>query len=129
MKYLQVARRLCGKMIAILVCGAFPVGVLAQETDLSPAAPDEVRFSITPYLFLPVSTTGTSTVAGGTADIDLDLGDVFGVLRFAGSLRSELWRGDFGLILDGYYVNLNQTARFTLPGPLAGSVESSNCAG
>lgn len=124
MKNVQGIRRLYRAVTALLVFGAFPVSALAQETDLSPAAPDEVRFSITPYMFLPVSTTGTSTVAGGTADVDLDLGDIFGALRFSGSLRAELRRGDFGLILDGYYVNLNSTSRFTSPGPLGASVQA-----
>lgn len=124
MKNPQGIRRLYRTMMALLIWGALPVTAWAQDTNLAPAAPDEIRFSVTPYLFLPVTVTGTSTIAGGTADVDLDLGDLFGAMRFAGSLRSEIWRGDLGLILDGYYVNLNSTARFTLPGPLAGSVQA-----
>ena len=124
MRYLQSVRRLGCAVTALLAVVTPPSSGWAQDTNLAPAAPDEVRFSITPYLFLPISVTGTSTVAGGAADLDLDLGDLFGAMRFAGSLRSELWRGDLGLILDGYYVNLNSTARFTLPGPLAGSAQA-----
>lgn len=123
MKHLQSVRRFARIIAALLAGTILPASGLAQETSLAPAAPDEVRFSITPYMFLPVTTTGTSTVAGGSADVDLDLGDIFGALRFSGSLRAELWRGDLGLILDGYYVNLNTTSRFRLPGPLAGSAQ------
>jgi hypothetical protein len=53
---------------------------------------------MTPYLFLPVSTTGTSTVAGGSVDLDLSLKDVLKHLNFAVSGRAEAWKGDFGLI-------------------------------
>ena len=121
MKSWQSFRQVTRAIAAVLVGATVPVCSWAQESNLAPAAPDEVRFNVTPYLFLPVTTTGTSTVAGGTGDIDLGLGDILGALRFAGSLRSEVWRGDLGLILDGYYVNLKEGTSFTLPGPLSGT--------
>lgn len=66
--------------------------------------------------FLPVSTAGTSVVAGGAADIDLSLSDVFEVLNIALSGRAEAWRGDFGLIVDDYYMNIGGGETFTGPG-------------
>ncbi len=57
-------------------------------------------------------------MAGRSADIDLDLGDVLDVLDFAAAGRYEAWNGDFGIIVDANYVAIEEDA--TLPGP-AGS--------
>ncbi|WP_425092662.1 hypothetical protein [Tropicimonas sp. S265A] len=62
---------------------------------------------LTLYLFTPFETSGTSTVAGAEADVDLDLGDVLDILNFGASLRYEAWQNDFGLIVDGNYVDLS----------------------
>ncbi len=83
---------------------------------------DEWRFTVSPYLFLPVSTSGTTTVADASVDIDLDLQDIFEVLNLAVSARAEAWRGDFGLIVDGYYVNIGGDETIGLPGPAGGTV-------
>lgn len=82
---------------------------------------DDWRVSVAPYLFLPVTTTGTSTIAGVTADVDLDLSDVLEALNFAASTRFEVWKGDFGLMSDFYYVNLSGGSTVGLPGPGAGT--------
>ncbi|MEM7670014.1 MAG: hypothetical protein AAF317_12875 [Pseudomonadota bacterium] len=113
------------KTLITLILGAVTAGVpghaLAQAINIAPRGETEWSGFVTPYLFLPVTTTGTSTVGGFAADVDLDLGDIFGALRFSGSARAELWRGNFGILADGYFVNLNTTGRGTLPGPLGGS--------
>jgi hypothetical protein len=83
---------------------------------------DGWRFLITPYLFLPVTTTGTSTVAGGSVDVDLDLRDVLDALNFAASARGEVWKGRFGLITDVYYVALGGDGSIETPGPLPGTI-------
>ena len=86
---------------------------LAAALILSPAsaaAEDAWRVTVTPYAFLPVSTTGTSTVAGRGADLDLELNDIVETLNFAGSARIEAWRGDLGLMIDGYYANIGDDA-------------------
>jgi opacity protein-like surface antigen len=76
------------------------------------------RYDLLIYSFLPVRTTGTSTIAGQTVPLDLDLGDVLDLLNWALSGRFEAWRGDFGVILDANYYDLGTSG--TLPGP-AGS--------
>lgn len=93
----------------------------AQAISADPENDDSWRFSFTPYLFLPVSTTGTSTVAGVSADLDLSLSDVFDVLNFAISARGEAWKGDFGVMMDFYYINIGGGSSVQLPGPGAGS--------
>jgi hypothetical protein len=66
----------------------------------SAAAEDAWRVTVTPYAFLPVSTTGTSTVAGRGADLDLELNDIVETLNFAASARVEAWRGDLTARVD-----------------------------
>ncbi len=70
----------------------------ADPLGLRGASDDEWRFSVSPYLYLPVSTTGTSTVAGGSVDLDLSLKDVLKALKFVASGRGEAWKGDFGIV-------------------------------
>jgi len=94
----------------------------ADPLGLRGASDDEWRFTVTPYLFLPVSTTGTSTVAGGSVDLDLSLKDVLKHLDFAVSGRGEAWKGDFGIIVDTYYVNIGGDESIGLPGPAGGTV-------
>ncbi|NOD65868.1 MULTISPECIES: hypothetical protein [unclassified Ruegeria] len=71
------------------------------------------RHSITPYLFLPLSTTGTSTIDGTSVGLDLSLSEVLDVLQGAASVRYEGWNGDFGIISEVYYVRLGEDG--TLP--------------
>ncbi|MEX0277010.1 MAG: hypothetical protein AB3N19_05770 [Ruegeria sp.] len=78
------------------------------------------RHTLGLYLFTPLRTTGTSTVAGVSADLDLDLGDVLDVLDFAAAGRYEAWNGDLGLIVDANYVGIEEDA--TLPGPRGSAV-------
>ena len=73
------------------------------------------RHTLAFYLFTPLRTTGTSTVAGVSADLDLDLGDVLDVLDFAAAGRYEAWNGDLGIIVDANYVGIGEDV--TLPGP------------
>ncbi len=87
----------------------------ADPLNVQGVSDDEWRFTLTPYLFLPVSTTGTSVVADGEVDVDLDLSDVLELLNMAASVRGEAWRGDLGLVLDAYYVNLGGGSDFTGP--------------
>ncbi len=72
------------------------------------------------YLFTPLRTTGTSTVAGQSAELDLNLGDVLDALDFAAAGRYEAWNGDFGIIVDANYVGIELET--TLPGPLGAGV-------
>ncbi|WP_171236650.1 hypothetical protein [Ruegeria sp. HKCCA6837] len=94
----------------------------ASAQSLPPPGQDDEgwRHTLGFYLFTPLRTTGTSTVAGVSADLDLDLGDVLEVLDFAAAGRYESWNGDFGIIVDANYVGIEEDA--TLPGPIGASV-------
>ena len=97
----------------------------AMAQSLAPPTLDEEKwhFSITPYLFLPVSTTGTSTVAGGDVDLDMNLWDILKLLNGAISGRVEAWHGDFGLAVEGYFVAIGDDTSIELPGPGSGRVD------
>ncbi len=82
---------------------------------------DEWRFSVSTYAFVPVSTTGTSTIAGGEVDLDFNLSEALELLNFAIAGRSEAWKGDFGVILDASYVDLEMGGDIGLPGPAGGT--------
>ncbi|AXI45523.1 hypothetical protein C1J03_05425 [Sulfitobacter sp. SK012] len=79
------------------------------------------RFTGAVYAFAPFRTTGTTTVSGVSAPIDLDLGEVLDNLDFAASGRFEAWKGDWGVIFDANYYSIS--ADGSLPGPAGGSVD------
>jgi len=94
-----------------------------DEVHAEPLAPpsfkdSEWRASFSPYLFLPVSVTGDSTIAGQTAAFDFDTADILDLLNFGIAGRLEIWKGDFGLILDGNYIELGMDGTVSTPGPL-----------
>ncbi len=65
------------------------------------------HIDIQPYATIPVTTYGSVTVGRRSVDYHLSLGEVVNVLRVAASGRIEAWKGNFGLIFDGYYVSLH----------------------
>jgi hypothetical protein len=67
---------------------------------------DRWRFSFQPYATIPVSTYGTVTVRGRSANYSLGLGKLLDSLRFTASGRVEAWKGRWGFIIDGYYASL-----------------------
>jgi opacity protein-like surface antigen len=98
-----------------------PFSALAQaeghsETgEIKSAAKDEWRIEFSPYLFAP-DVDAKSTVSGATSHVKLDFGDIlddFAIFGLSG--RLEVWKGDWGLFLDGYYTNLE--GDFTLRAP------------
>jgi hypothetical protein len=106
------------KTSALALLAFFASSTLASADPLNARGipDDQWRYTVTMDAFLPTSTTGTSVIAGGETDVDLDLQDVFEVLNIAVSGRAEAWRGDFGLVADGYYMNLGGDETFTGPG-------------
>ena len=75
------------------------------------------------YLFAPVSTTGTSIVAGQAADIDMNLSDALDVLDFTISGRYERWNLDWGLIIEGNHLGISDEASVTLSGPVGAGLD------
>ena len=97
--------------------------VSIDEVHADPLTPpsfkdSEWRAAFSGYLFLPVSVTGDSTIAGQTAALDFDTADLLDLLNFGIAGRLEIWKGDFGLILDGNYIELGVDGTVSTPGPL-----------
>lgn len=81
------------------------------------------RFALATYAFMPLSTTGSSSIAGRTVPVDLSLSDVLDILDFAAAGRFEAWNGDFGVIVDANYMSIGGDGPFPIP---AGSTFSVN---
>ncbi len=113
----RAIRTILAAVIVIIGVGKFDE-VRADPLALSSFNDSEWRVDFSPYLFLPYDVSGDSTIAGQTASFDLDTSDILDLLSFALSGRLEAWKGDFGLILDGYYVNLDAGGNVDTPGPL-----------
>lgn len=88
----------------------------AQALNQSGVGDGTWRHSITPYLFLPLSTKGKSTVDGTSVDLDLSLNDVLDLLQGAASVRYEGWNGNFGIISEVYYVKLGTNVALPVGG-------------
>lgn len=73
------------------------------------------------YGFLPIRTTGSTTVKGFTADTDLWLGQLIPRLQMAASARGSLERGRVGLLTDLSYTRIgDELSRTTPRGLLSG---------
>ena len=109
---IQATKRFASVLSAVfLICASSLAS--AQSLPRSDESDEGWRHSITPYLFLPLETSGVSTVAGRSANIDLSLGEVLDVLQGAASLRYEGWKGDWGIQAELYHVYIGENA--TLP--------------
>ncbi|SLN67247.1 hypothetical protein ROA7450_03584 [Roseovarius albus] len=111
-----------------LVVGMVGLGGTVDQAHAEPAVLGDTegwRKEITAYLFAPVSTEGTSAVAGQSAEIDLSLSDALDVLDFTISGRFEAWLDDFGVIFEGSYLGISEDQTITGPGPAAAPVSVS----
>lgn len=79
---------------------------------------DDWAREVTAFFYLPTSTTGTSTVAGVSGDVDLGLSDVLDLAELAFSGRYEAWKGDWGVISDLNYFSLAHSASGPGPGTI-----------
>ena len=86
---------------------------MAAEPEETQSPPSAWTFEAGAYAFVPLSVQGTSTISGGTVDLDLGPEEIFELFEFAISGRFEGWRdlgrGDgsaIGFVFDGQYVNL-----------------------
>jgi len=99
---------------------ALPLGLAgagaghAEPAALRSDAQSDWTVDLTWWLFAPVSTTGTSTVNGQSAAIDMDLSEALEVLDFSSSLRLEAWNGNVGLIADLNYLGLSEEGGTTV---------------
>lgn len=113
------------KNTGYLLSLGLPITLSIMGATQAQAEPTVLSFSndwnteITAYFFLPTSTSGTSTVAGFSGDVDLDLQDALNLTDLAFSGRFEAWKGDWGLISDLNYFGLSHSAS----GPGSGSVD------
>lgn len=73
------------------------------------------RYSFGLNAFLPLTTRGSSTLAGRTAPVDLSLKEVLEILDFAAAGRFEAWNGDFGVIVDANYMSIGADSPFPIP--------------
>ena len=93
--------------------------LLTQATDSADEMP--WRFSLEPFVYLPLGVNGDITVRGINASVNAGAGDIFGSvtndLNFAAFGRFEAWKGPWGIFLGGAYVNLGtgQTANIPIP--------------
>lgn len=71
------------------------------------AADDEWKLRITPYFFAPAADYD-ATASGTTASIDLSFSDIWDNFDvFGGAVLTEAWKGEWGIVFDGYYVDLD----------------------
>ncbi|MDJ0992268.1 MAG: hypothetical protein QNI90_01725 [Dinoroseobacter sp.] len=93
------------RILGAATAAVFIPQVLSADTAVLRSGEDWSR-DLTFYFYLPTSTEGTSTVAGNSVPVDLDLSDALDLLDFAISGRFEAWRGDFGFVADANYLSL-----------------------
>lgn len=107
-------------LLAVALCGATAVVSQAQSLPAQGQSETGWHHTLGLYMFTPVQTKGTSTIAGNSADFDMNLKDVLELLDFALAGRYEAWNGDWGVIVDANYVGIE--ANQNLPGPLGSGV-------
>ena len=121
-QFKSIVRTNCA-IFCLMIAGLASSPAFGQSLPLANEPDSDWRFTITPYAFLPVSTQGSSTVAGSTVDLDLDFSEALELLDFALSVRGEAWKGKWGIISDFYIVELEIDSSVGLPGPGGGSAD------
>ncbi|MHC4525931.1 MAG: porin family protein [Planctomycetota bacterium] len=112
----------CMKVWMFLLISLLLINSPAYSQD--PLAEEENgwKVSAAPYFWAP-SIDGDSTISGATAAIDLSFSDIMDDFDVWGiSNRVEAWKGDWGLIFDGMYVDMETEGELTDPPP-AGEVD------
>ena len=96
------------------------IALLAMATVASVQAEDVEKQGghFSPYIWLP-NVDVTSTIPPlGAADIELDFGDILDTFDvFSISARGEYWWGQYGVVMDGIWTDMDAG----LPGPLTGT--------
>ena len=93
----------------------------AQAASPAPAPANPWAATLELYGFVPIRTTGDTTVRGFTAETDLWLGDLIPLIQMTASARGSLEQGRFGLLADLSYNRIGDSfARTTPRGLLTG---------
>ena len=89
---------------------------IAQENNKSDSSEkDQWQFTLTPYLWLP-SVDARATVEGKTQKVKLTFSDIIDDFDLFGVMgRFEAWKGNWGLIFDGLYADLDGDFRNSNP--------------
>lgn len=92
----------------------------AKPTSVEPGSgepkPSPWAGTVELYGFAPLRTTGSTTVRGLTADLDLDLGQVLRPLTGAAFIRGSVEYGRLGFLTDLSYLSLKGEEGRTVPG-------------
>jgi hypothetical protein len=111
--------RVLGAAILSLTVSAsfYPGAAMAAESD-------DWKFRISPYLWM-MGLEGTTAVLGQDADVDASFSDILDVLNIALSVNMELSKGNFFIVFDPLYAQLE--ADFVGPGggggPVGGKID------
>ena len=97
----------------VVSASIWPGTVSAQESD-------SWKFRITPYLWM-LGLDGTTAVLGQDVEVDASFSDILDVLNIALSANMELSKGQFFVVFDPMYAQLEMD--FAGPGPIAGKIE------
>ena len=89
---------------------------IAQENNKADSSEkDQWQFTLTPYLWLP-SVDARATVEGKTQKVKLTFSDILDDFDLFGVMgRFEAWKGNWGLIFDGLYADLDGDFRNSNP--------------
>lgn len=121
------------RLLTALLGAALGLGTPGQAAPDPQAQPPQAPHGTAPnpwagtlelYGFLPIRSTGSTTVKGFSADTDLWLGQLIPLIQMTASARGSVEHGRLGLLADLSYNRIGDTlARTTRRGLLSGQAE------
>ncbi len=114
----KLARRgvLAAATLSLIVSASFwPGTASAQESD-------SWKFRITPYLWM-LGLDGTTAALGNDVEADMSFGDILDVLNIALSANMELSKGNFFVVFDPLYAQLEMDFAGPGGGPVGGTID------
>lgn len=94
-------------MIGAFVGGLGAIALLATPAAAQSPSADAWSFTISPYVWFS-GLGGEVTAPQGSESFSADFGDIFGTMKFAAMGLAEARRGNFSLVVDTMYLNLQQ---------------------
>jgi hypothetical protein len=117
MVYQQTRRRtLAVTTLSLIMCASLGSGTASAQED------DGWKFRITPYLWM-LSLDGTTAALGQDTDVDASFGDIFDVLNIALSANMEVSKGNFFMVFDPMYAQLEIDFAGPDGTPIGGKIE------